>query len=87
MQFLDAIYQLIDQFPTAFQFNTKLLLFLAHHVYTCRFGTFLGDCERARFKEGNVKHKLTSIWTYINDNVYDFINPFYSYSNDLIQPN
>jgi rhodanese-related sulfurtransferase len=41
IQFLDCVYQLLLQFPTQFQFNNKLLLFLAHHVYTCKFGTFL----------------------------------------------
>ena len=77
IQFLDWVYQIMRQFPTAFQFNDKLLLFLAHHVYTCKFGTFLCDNERSRFKDDNLKSKTTSIWTYVNDNWYDFINPFY----------
>lgn len=87
IQFLDWVHQLLKQFPTQFQFNVKLLLFIAHHVYTCKFGTFLGDNERTRFKEGIVKDKTTSIWTYINDNVYDFVNPFYEYSDEVINPN
>lgn len=77
IQFLDCVYQIIRQFPTAFQFNDKLLLFLAHHVYTWKYGTFLWDNERSRFKDDNLKAKTTSIWTYVNDNWYDFINPFY----------
>lgn len=74
---MDCCFQLTQQYPTAFQFNSKLLLFLAHHLYTCKFGTFLGDNDRVRLKELDVKNKTTSIWTYINDNCYDFINPFY----------
>ena len=50
IQFLDCVHQLLKQFPTSFQFNNKLLLFLAHHVYTCKFGTFLFDNERTRIK-------------------------------------
>lgn len=34
VQFLDCVYQLISQYPTAFQFNSRLLLFLAHHAYS-----------------------------------------------------
>lgn len=47
----------------------------------------MGDNERTRFKEGIVKDKTTSIWTYVNDNVYDFVNPFYEYSDEMINPN
>ena len=50
IQFLDWVHQLIRQFPTSFQFSEKLLLFLAHHVYSCKFGTFLWDNERNRIK-------------------------------------
>lgn len=78
IQFLDCVFQLINQFPTAFQFNEKLLLFLAHHVYTCKFDTFLFDNERTRFNQEQLKQPTTSIWTFINDNCYDFLNPFYS---------
>ena len=87
IQFLDAVYQLITQFPTYFQFNTKLLLFLAHHVYSCKFGTFLGDNERTRQKEGLIRDKTTSIWTYVNDNAFDFLNPFYKQTDKILRPN
>jgi hypothetical protein len=81
------VFQLICQFPTKFQFNTKLLLFLAHHVYSCKFGTFLGENDKSRFKEGTIKLMTTSIWTYVNDNIYDFINPFFIPSKKPLQPN
>lgn len=60
---------------------------MAHHVYTCKFGTFLYDNEKSRYRENYIKEKTVSIWTYINDNVYDFLNPFYKQSSDLLQPN
>jgi hypothetical protein len=41
IQFLDALYQIMDQFPCAFQYNTRILKFIAQQIYTCKFGTFL----------------------------------------------
>ena len=40
-QYLDAVWQLLRQFPREFEFNEKLLLTLADHQYTCRYGTFM----------------------------------------------
>lgn len=39
---------LSSQFPTAFEFNERLLLTILDHLYSCRFGTFLYNCESAR---------------------------------------
>jgi hypothetical protein len=36
VQFLDAVWQLLRLFPQAFEFDGRLLLYLAHHVYACR---------------------------------------------------
>jgi myotubularin-related protein 1/2 len=44
LQFLDALYQVVAQFPTAFEYTDGLLLFLADHVSSCLFGNFLGIC-------------------------------------------
>jgi len=48
LQFLDIVWQLTQQFPTKFQFSDRLLLFLSEEVYSCRFGTFLYNCEKDR---------------------------------------
>ena len=47
-QFLDATYQMMCQFPSAFQFNERFLLTLHDHLYSSQFGTFLGNCEKDR---------------------------------------
>ena len=47
-QFVDCVWQLTQQFPTAFQFNERYLLALHDHVYSCQFGTFIGNCEKDR---------------------------------------
>ncbi len=47
-QFIDSVWQLTQQFPTAFQFNERYLLALHDHVFSCQFGTFIGNCEKDR---------------------------------------
>ena len=47
-QFLEAVWQMTCQFPCAFQFNEPFLLTLHDHVYSCQFGTFIGNCEKDR---------------------------------------
>ncbi|XP_055715970.1 myotubularin-related protein 13 [Phlebotomus papatasi] len=52
LQFLDAVHQIQTQFPLAFEFNDFFLRFLAYHSVSCRFRTFLFDCELERFDLG-----------------------------------
>lgn len=47
-QFVDSVWQLMQQFPCTFQFNERYLLNLHDHVYSCQFGTFVGNCEKDR---------------------------------------
>ncbi|XP_044747784.1 myotubularin-related protein 13 isoform X1 [Coccinella septempunctata] len=52
LQFLDVIHQIQTQFPMAFEFNDYYLRFLAYHSVSCRFRTFLFDCELERVECG-----------------------------------
>jgi len=63
-QFLDAVWQLVRLFPRAFEFNARLPLLLAHHLYACRFGTFLFNNERER-AEAAVEARTASLWAYV----------------------
>lgn len=53
-QFLECVWQVMIQFPTSFQFNEHFLITLHDHLYSCQFGTFLGNCERERTEKGYV---------------------------------
>merc|ERR1740117_119039 len=85
LQWCDAVYQLTIQFPRHFQFNSCLLATLMSHVYSCRFGTFLFDCENERAKVG-LKDKTFSLWTYLlcspSAVAGHFTNPLYSPTGD-----
>lgn len=52
LQFLDVVHQIQKQFPMAFEFNDDYLRFLAYHSVSCRFRTFLFDCELERVECG-----------------------------------
>lgn len=40
-QFFDCVWQLMEQFPCAFEFNERFLVHIHHHVYSCQFGDFI----------------------------------------------
>lgn len=60
-QFLDATYQLLYQHPTRFEFNQYFLRRLLYHLYSCQYGTFLYDNEKARL-DADVRHCTRSVW-------------------------
>uniref|UniRef100_A0A8C6T2C4 Myotubularin related protein 7b n=1 Tax=Neogobius melanostomus TaxID=47308 RepID=A0A8C6T2C4_9GOBI len=47
-QFLESVWQLSEQFPCAFEFNESFLTAIHMHVYSCQYGTFLGNCQKER---------------------------------------
>ena len=77
IQWLDSIYQLMNQNYNKFQFNFNLILFLAEEIFSGKYGTFLfnNDKEREEYDEEN---KTISIWNYIKDNESKFINKIYN---------
>uniref|UniRef100_A0A673G6A1 Myotubularin n=1 Tax=Sinocyclocheilus rhinocerous TaxID=307959 RepID=A0A673G6A1_9TELE len=77
VQFIDCVWQMTKQFPTAFEFNERLLVVILDHLYSCRFGTFLYNCESAR-ESNNVRVKTVSLWSFVNRDTSLYINPFYT---------
>jgi myotubularin-related protein 1/2 len=86
IQWLDCIYQLISQYPTHFEFNENILIFIAYHVNTCLYGTFIMNSEKERLLNF-IKFKTVSIWTDINSNKNQFINNKYKNAqNSVLTP-
>jgi hypothetical protein len=50
IQFIDCVWQILQDQPHLFEFNEKLLLTILQNVYTCQYGTFLMDSELEREK-------------------------------------
>lgn len=63
LQFLDVVHQIHSQFPLSFEFNQYFIKFVAYHYVSCRFRTFLHDCELDRCECGwideDIKCNLT----------------------------
>lgn len=76
LQFIDCVWQMTMQFPNAFEFNELFLITILDHLYSCLFGTFLGNSELQR-KNDKVSEKTVSLWSYINSQLDDFTNPLY----------
>lgn len=48
LQWIDSVYQLLVQFPRAFEFSSRFLLALIDHTFACRYGTFLYNSQQER---------------------------------------
>ncbi|KAG6963338.1 hypothetical protein JG687_00006618 [Phytophthora cactorum] len=78
MQFVDAVWQLMRQFPCSFEFSERYLIALLDEVYSKRSGTFLHDNEEARMGS-KTAIRCTSAWTLLeaHPQAVDFRNPFF----------
>ncbi|EDV24375.1 uncharacterized protein TRIADDRAFT_56124 [Trichoplax adhaerens] len=75
-QFIDCTWQIMQQFPFAFEFNEQFLLTIHDHVYSCQFGNFLGNCQQDRRKE-SLSEKTYSLWGYMCKQLATYLNPYY----------
>jgi len=85
--FLDAVHQVINQYPTSFEYNEELLCFISFHSYASPYGTFLFDNEFQR-KSENVASKTTSLWSYLYnaDVIQNYTNPLYERNEIILLP-
>jgi hypothetical protein len=63
--FMDCIWQIYKDTPDAFEFNSRLLIFLADQSFCGRFGTFLGGLDREVVLSFTEPMKVASIYTRI----------------------
>jgi hypothetical protein len=81
LQFLDCVFQMVNQFPDYFEFNARYLLLLSEHVYSCRFGTLLCDAEREREVVAGIRQRTHCLWEYL-DAVPELVNPAFAGAGD-----
>ena len=74
--FLDCVWQMMRQFPTAFEFDERLLLCVLDQLHAGRFGTFFNNChlERARRR---VNERTAPLWWWIDAQSERFLNARY----------
>ncbi|DAZ93817.1 TPA: hypothetical protein N0F65_004206 [Lagenidium giganteum] len=86
LQFLDCVWQIWRQYPTYFEFNSSLLETIADALFSGRYGTFLGNCDRERTM-WNLSTRTPSLWTYVLTHRVEFANPFYrAHSEKVLVP-
>uniref|UniRef100_A0A0N4ZN49 Myotubularin phosphatase domain-containing protein n=1 Tax=Parastrongyloides trichosuri TaxID=131310 RepID=A0A0N4ZN49_PARTI len=82
--FLDCTHQIMRQNPRAFEFNERWLIEINEYVYSCEFGTFIGNCEKDR-NDLKVNETTPSVWNYFKERIDNYKNPFYDNSIDIIK--
>ena len=87
LQFLDAVHQLLEQFPNSFEFNEKFLLFLAKNYNLNLYGTFMFNNEKER-ADSNAKFNTASVWTEIFKDLKPYLNIYYDPNSvKILEPN
>src|SRR5690554_2216542 len=86
IQWLEVIFQLMVQFPSAFEYTEKLLVFVGDHLYSGLFGNFLGNNDRERKMDLDVVNQTRSIWTYVLSYVNAYTNINFVPHNGPIWP-
>ena len=77
IQWLDCVYQLMQQNLDKFEFNENLLIFIAEQIYEGKYGNFLFNNEKER-QEFNMREKTENIWSYVMENRKKFYNPVFN---------
>lgn len=62
LQFLDCVWQIMEQFPTAFEYTPAYLLCIAEHALAGWVGTFCGNSERER-TASRIGQGSISLWS------------------------
>ncbi|KAM9850121.1 LOW QUALITY PROTEIN: myotubularin-related protein 7a [Aulostomus maculatus] len=82
-QFLECVWQLMEQFPCAFEFNERFLITIHGHIYCCQYGNFIGKHQQERIELG--LFRTHSLWSYLWSNQPDYVNPLYRPDNSQTQ--
>ncbi|XP_052010937.1 myotubularin-related protein 7a isoform X2 [Xyrauchen texanus] len=88
-QFLECVWQLMQQFPCSFEYNEKFLISIHSHIYSCHYGNFICNSQKEK-RELCIKEKTHSIWPHLWEKKLDFMNPLFrpdhSQTQGLLRP-
>lgn len=89
-QFLECVWQLMEQFPCAFEFNERFLMAIHSNIYSCQYGNFIGNNQKERGEMG-LREKTHSLWAHLWKNKTDYMSPLYrddhSQTQGVLRPN
>lgn len=71
LQFLDCCWQLLQIFPSAFEFSSSLLVMIADSIHSGCFGTFLTNCEHDK---AELAPHMPSLWALVELRAGDHVN-------------
>ncbi|KAB5571298.1 hypothetical protein PHYPO_G00223370 [Pangasianodon hypophthalmus] len=75
-QFLECVWQLMEQFPCAFEYNERFLISIHSHINSCHYGNFICNSEKER-KHLCIREKTHSIWPHLWKNKQEYVNPLF----------
>lgn len=87
-QFIEVVFNLMCQFPTAFEFNEFFLVRILDEAFACRYGTFLCNSEKERY-ESKLSNYTKSLWTDLLDSRFSdlYRNKAYNdVSGEVLKP-
>src|SRR3990167_8766929 len=73
---MDCVWQLMQQFPSQFEFNSKLLILILDHANSGLFGTFLCNSLYRR-EQIRIKECTISLWTLVYASKQEFTSSHY----------
>jgi len=85
VMFLDAVYQLMKQHASAFEYSQDVLYYIIASLTTGQYGTFLNDNNLQRHEYG-LPSCAASLWTDIHAKRHLFRNETYVHSVEPIFP-
>lgn len=65
VQWLDCVFQVLRQFPMAFEFTSGCLEAIYNHVHSGFFGTFTLNCEAERVAHNLAAAPMFGMWQYM----------------------
>jgi Myotubularin-like phosphatase domain len=83
--FLDCLWQVVEQFPCAFEFNTQFLEIMFFHLHSGLYGSFLMNNDKQR-RASLVRMETISLWTAINEDAESYHNPFFAEVSTALLP-